>query len=49
MARGKNWTSGKARNGERRERESDVEKNGMEEPLQKAAQNARPTYRRGNS
>jgi hypothetical protein len=38
---------GEAENAERRERESDVEKNGMEEPLEEAAPNARRIYREG--
>ncbi len=33
--------SGQAENAKRRESESDVEKNGMEEPLEEAAANAR--------
>ena len=36
---------GVAENAERREREPDVEKNGMEEPLAEAAPNARQIYR----
>ena len=38
---------GEAENAERRERESDVEKNRMEEPLEEAAPNARRIYREG--
>ena len=40
-------TGGEAENAERRERESDVEKNGMEKPLEEAAQNACRIYRGG--
>ena len=39
---------GEGENAERCERESDLEKNGMEEPLEEAAQNARRIYRGGN-
>ena len=35
---------GKAENAECREREADVEKNGMEEPLEEVAQNACRIY-----
>jgi hypothetical protein len=38
---------GEAENAEHRERESDLEKNGMEEPLQKATQNAHRIHRGG--
>ena len=36
---------GEVENAERRQREPDVEKNGMEEPLEEAAANARQIYR----
>ena len=38
---------GKPENAEHGERESDVEKNRMEEPLEEAAPNARRVYREG--
>ncbi len=38
---------GKPENAEHGERESDVEKNRMEEPLKEAAPNARRVYREG--
>jgi hypothetical protein len=38
-------TGGEAEDTERRERESPLEKNGMEEPLEEAAQNARNILR----
>jgi hypothetical protein len=37
--------SGEVENAERRQREPDVEKNGMEEPLEEAPANARRIYR----
>ena len=38
---------GEAENAERRQRESDVEKNRLEEPLEEAAPNTRRIYRGG--
>jgi hypothetical protein len=38
------WLAGEAENGERRERQSDLEKNRMEEPDEEVAQNARRIY-----
>jgi hypothetical protein len=39
------WMAGgEVENAERRQREPDVEKNGMEEPLEEAAQNACRIY-----
>jgi hypothetical protein len=38
------WLAGEAENGERRERQSDLEKNRMEKPDEEVAQNARRIY-----
>jgi hypothetical protein len=39
------WLAARLENAERRQRELDVEKNGMEEPDEEAADNARRIYR----